>query len=559
MHSNPSTHIFCAAALAAIMMAAPAAAYFNVYGGPTYTSGVGGFKDGYATGVNNAGIAIGAAYKYDASDTDLGERAFRWDATAATELGNLGADIDGIAHSWAIAINDAGTVVGAAERHDGSGEFIGVRAVRWDASGTAATELGNLGTDSDGVTWSGASAINDSGIVVGDSDKYAGSGDWLGNRAVRWNVSGTVATELENLGSDTSGFTSCFANAINDSGTVFGIAQKYDSEGADQGSRAVRWDTLSTVVTELGNLGTDTSGYTFSYVNAINNAGTAVGIAETYDGSGESIGLRAVRWDASGTVATELGNLGTDSSGSTYSHANDINDIGTAVGTAEIYDESSEFFGYRTVRWEASSTVATALGNLGTDPSGITDSDAFAINNAGIAVGYAADYDGSGTLLGERAVYWDLDGTVMDLNTLIDPASGWTLELANAISDTGWIAGSGKFDPDGAGGQEAYTRLFLLQVPALGVLPGDYNQNGVVDAADYVLWRKNLGSGTSLPNDDTPGVGPDDYTRWRTHFGQTAGNGAGSSSNAAVPEPLTWVMLLTGMLSIFFRRRAVVS
>ncbi len=43
----------------------------------------------------------------------------------------------------------------------------------------------------------------------------------------------------------------------------------------------------------------------------------------------------------------------------------------------------------------------------------------------------------------------------------------------------------------------------------LSALPGDYNGNGFVDAADYTLWQDNLGSGTSLPNDDTTGVGPE--------------------------------------------------
>ena len=44
----------------------------------------------------------------------------------------------------------------------------------------------------------------------------------------------------------------------------------------------------------------------------------------------------------------------------------------------------------------------------------------------------------------------------------------------------------------------------------------DYNGNGVVDAADYVLWRK----GGPLLNDPTPAdVGPDDYTYWRLRFG----------------------------------------
>jgi hypothetical protein len=81
-------------------------------------------------------------------------------------------------------------------------------------------------------------------------------------------------------------------------------------------------------------------------------------------------------------------------------------------------------------------------------------------------------------------------------------------------------------------------------------LPGDYNQNGAVDAADYVLWRNNLGSGTSLPNDDTAGVGNDDYSRWRSHFGQTAsGSGAAlSDAGAAVPEASATALFLVAVI-----------
>ncbi len=44
---------------------------------------------------------------------------------------------------------------------------------------------------------------------------------------------------------------------------------------------------------------------------------------------------------------------------------------------------------------------------------------------------------------------------------------------------------------------------------------GDYNKNSVVDAADYVLWRK----GGPLENDPTTGVQPADYDYWRSRFG----------------------------------------
>lgn len=75
--------------------------------------------------------------------------------------------------------------------------------------------------------------------------------------------------------------------------------------------------------------------------------------------------------------------------------------------------------------------------------------------------------------------------------------------------------------------------------------PGDYNLNGIVDAADYVVWRKNNNTAITLPNDLTPGtVTQADYDVWRAHFGQLAGNGSGAFANAALPEPTTAVLLL---------------
>jgi hypothetical protein len=66
---------------------------------------------------------------------------------------------------------------------------------------------------------------------------------------------------------------------------------------------------------------------------------------------------------------------------------------------------------------------------------------------------------------------------------------------------------------------------------------GDYNNNGTVDTADYVLWR----NGGPLQNDPTAGVQPADYDFWRSRFGATSGAGAGIGG---VPEPATLVLLL---------------
>jgi hypothetical protein len=82
----------------------------------------------------------------------------------------------------------------------------------------------------------------------------------------------------------------------------------------------------------------------------------------------------------------------------------------------------------------------------------------------------------------------------------------------------------------------------------LTTMPGDYNADGRVDAADYVVWRKKLGSGTSLSNgDDTPGVGYDDYARWRAHFGQTA---AGLGAASQIPEATSIMLVLIGLMQL---------
>jgi hypothetical protein len=91
--------------------------------------------------------------------------------------------------------------------------------------------------------------------------------------------------------------------------------------------------------------------------------------------------------------------------------------------------------------------------------------------------------------------------------------------------------------------------------PPVGVT-GDYNNNGTVDAADYVAWRNALGSATTLPNDSTPGmVTQEDYGAWRANFGKTVGAGADFAGSATVPEPNAVALLVSTCVAILFGRR----
>jgi T5SS/PEP-CTERM-associated repeat protein len=89
------------------------------------------------------------------------------------------------------------------------------------------------------------------------------------------------------------------------------------------------------------------------------------------------------------------------------------------------------------------------------------------------------------------------------------------------------------------------------------VLPGDYNQNGVVDAADYVVWRNTRGqSGSGLGADGNGNgqIDAGDYAVWRAHFGQSSGVGAilpGDAPAPAVPESTSAVLLTLGFAAFF--------
>ncbi len=118
-------------------------------------------------------------------------------------------------------------------------------------------------------------------------------------------------------------------------------------------------------------------------------------------------------------------------------------------------------------------------------------------------------------------------------------------------------------------GEDAAGNLYIVNLgsssfqPALGsgsiyrivtnavTLAGDYNQDGVVDAADYVVWRNHLGSVTSLPNDLTPGVDENDYLVWKENYGATVGGAV----IATIPEPTSLALLSLGVLALMRRER----
>jgi hypothetical protein len=91
------------------------------------------------------------------------------------------------------------------------------------------------------------------------------------------------------------------------------------------------------------------------------------------------------------------------------------------------------------------------------------------------------------------------------------------------------------------------------EIPKPTVLSSDYNVDGIVDAADYVVWRNGLGSIYTQS----------DYDAWRANFGLTADDVAAlpsaESLSRAVPGPANLTLLFMGIVLMDFRRRVAVS
>jgi endoglucanase len=93
--------------------------------------------------------------------------------------------------------------------------------------------------------------------------------------------------------------------------------------------------------------------------------------------------------------------------------------------------------------------------------------------------------------------------------------------------------------------------MAVLEAHFATLLAGDYNDDGAVDAADFVLWRRSL-EGFSLPN-ETASIGivnEADYEAWRANFNTSPGGGGARFAGGSVPEPSMGVLIGLSLLQL---------
>jgi hypothetical protein len=121
-----------------------------------------------------------------------------------------------------------------------------------------------------------------------------------------------------------------------------------------------------------------------------------------------------------------------------------------------------------------------------------------------------------------------------------------TLEANGSVTfRLNFTGGTGEFGSPASG-----HHLFLDNVGVAGDilgLPGDFNGDGVVDGADFTVWRDHLGATDESAidfNGDGGGIDISDYLYWRENFGRT-------SPNPVVPEPSCLSLALLATIGLF--------
>ena len=298
---------------------------------------------------------------------------------------------------WVSDVNDSGTVVGSTIS-GGQAPVIWMNGL-----------LVPLVTPSG---WGRIDAINDQGEMVG----YVG--DEFGRQhAAYWAPNGTLIL-LPGL------YTASAATMINGPHQMAGYGDQTDGT-----IRAKRWYADGTTDEALPTLGGP-----HSWGSAIDGQGRVWGNAQAPNGNSH-----VARWDVDGTIV-DYGSLG----GWTVLFRVNASGVGVGNGTT-VQGQSLPF-----------RTTATGLAVLPVLPSPFFGGSASDINNAMLSVGscWAPGPTDHWSDDVEHATLWRNDGAAIDLNTLIDPTSGWVLNFAQGISENGYIVGRGQL--------HGHTRAFLL-------------------------------------------------------------------------------------------------
>jgi probable HAF family extracellular repeat protein len=432
--------------------------------------------------------------------------------------------------------------------------LLSVSAASAAFAAASLTPLGDLPGGSFGSYASGVSG--DGSTVVGNS--YSASGQ----EAFRW----TSESGMVGLGDlPGAGFVS-YANGVSGDGSVV-VGSSYSVDG----DQAFRWTSEGGMV-GLGYPPGEPLVDPYSTATGVSGDGSVVVGVGSLDFR-DFVPAVAFRWTSDSGMGG-LGNLPPPFWGRA---ASGVSGDGSVV-VGGIWDDGSEAF-----RWTSEGGMVVL------DGQPFDDSSAFGVNADGsVIVGWGTSASG------REAFRWTSDGGMVGLGIL----PGNVYSIARGVSGDGsvvvgynssenygdyhyheafrWTSGGGMerlwdvlvdqgVDPAadgwtnlavalgisadgrtivGTGVRNGNAEAFAAVIPIVPDLLGDFNFDGTVNAADYVVWRKGVGIAPTQEN----------YNLWRSNFGRTSGSGLAASENP-VPEPASLALLTLAAPALLRRRQ----
>lgn len=524
----------------------------------------------------NGRVVVGASQLAPGVNGLKTSEAFAWSpATGKVSLGLLPGGVPGGSTAFGVSA-EGNYVVGVSST--GVVPSIPEEAFRWSLGGG----MEGLGTIHGASSTSEARAASRHGaVVVGvdnfDAPSFPGGS---GRRAFRY----TDESGMQDLGVPAeydNGYGSSEAVDVSENGrVVVGTAHRganplaFEPYYVDQ-SQPFRWSP-ETGMQGLGNLPRVYSilppPQQETVANAVSADGkTVVGVdrvlpPQNVGSTGTYIEESAVLWTRE-TGWIDLGRLKTPAFTFQYAaQADDVSgDGGLVIGSATLSTPchacdcvADVFCG--TVEevpflWDPDHGMRplerVLSGDFGLDLTGWNLGEATAISDDGTTiVGTGINPDGvqeawravlfRNTRIGDA----DFDGDVdLDDRSLLMAGYGMSSSAEEVYYN------NGDFDEDGVVGHNDM-RLFMANYDGRSL--GDFNADGVVDAADYTVWRDANGEESGLADGDGDGRATEaDLAIWRANYGRTLG-----STGTPIPEPAAWTLVLSAIAVTPTRRRS---
>ncbi|HEY5704769.1 MAG TPA: hypothetical protein VIS96_04265 [Terrimicrobiaceae bacterium] len=426
-------------------------------GGNRFTSSTGSQYSSTAADFAESGYVLGVSSIYNGLTDPNGTAAWVANPSGATARvglydqsgGNQFTRSDDFQNAEPYYVNESGYATGRSQRFNGTGSDLGWATWVADSTGQARRiglydqAGGNEFSRNDGYQDGYPASLSNSGHVAGNSSRYKGTGNSMGNAA--WLAESSGATIR-------IGF--------------------YDQGG--------------------GNAFTRDDGYQDSYMDRLTDSGYAIGGSTLYNG--ETVGLGQAAWIANTSGTTRIGLYDeqnpssprefTTLTGAYRSFARDVTESGLVIGESARYLADSSFGG--NAAWVATSSGTTTriglLDAVHTSASGIQSSGAAFVTESGFVAGSSTRYNGDETQDGQTAWLFDLSsGETVPFELSVRPSDGFAFSSVIRLTEEGLALGYyALFDGEASLGDRAFAYL-----PGRGFFDIGSNLDSPLDSAGW--------------------------------------------------------------------------